>query len=352
MRLAIAGDMAFCGLISTSSEANHERFRWLEETLSGCDGLIANLEAPVASDERNRAKKVFLHADPIVTRDLLRRLNVKCVSLANNHILDCGRQGLANTIRLLDSAGICHSGAGLTPEQAAPVIFPLAGKSIAFAAYNHGSTNPGGEAYPDLFLNTFDPDQVATEVRSLKEEADIVIASIHWGTDYSFFHEPWQRETAAIIAEAGADIIMGHHSHTLQAFETLGSSQVFYGLGSLVFGDFEKNGRMYALYRRTKHSAVFFTDANCRLLEAVATHELKGNYIVAGRKDIMKRNERLLRLNRIRAKNSSLSSMLRFHEKVLSRIHEYFFGYYMNPLIRLFQFRNFRKAVRLLRQRR
>jgi len=128
MRLALAGDIAFSGLISTSREANGERFGWLEEMLSGCDGLIANLEAPVAADERNSAKKAFLYADPEVTIELLRRLNVKCVSLANNHILDCGRDGLANTIRLLDNAGIYHSGAGLTPGQSAPVIFTVAGR--------------------------------------------------------------------------------------------------------------------------------------------------------------------------------------------------------------------------------
>ncbi|MBK7490510.1 MAG: CapA family protein [Bacteroidales bacterium] len=267
---------------------------------------------------------------------------------ANNHILDCGREGLANTIRLLDDAGIYHSGAGLTEEQAAPVIFTVAGKRVAFASYNHSSTNPGREAYPDLFLNSFDLAHAMAEVRNLK--AEIVVVSIHWGTDYSFFHEPWQRKTAEKIAEEGADIIMGHHSHTLQAFEIIGSTQVFYGLGSLAFGDFEKNGKMYALFRRTKHSALFFTDPNRRLLEAVATHELKGNYIVAGSKDIMKRNDRLLRLNRIREKNNYFSAMLRFHEKVLSRIYEYFFGYYMNPLARLFQFRNFRKVGRLLRQ--
>ena len=349
MRLALAGDIAFSGLISTSREANGERFGWLEEMLSGCDGLIANLEAPVAADERNSAKKAFLYADPEVTIELLRRLNVKCVSLANNHILDCGSDGLANTIRLLDNAGIYHSGAGLTPGQSAPVIFTVAGKRLAFAAYNHSSTNPGSDMYPDLFLNQFDTDQVARDVKDMKEKADIVIASIHWGTDYSFFHEPWQRKAAEQIAEAGADIIMGHHSHTLQAFETIGSTLVFYGLGSLAFGDFERNGRMYALYRRTKHSAVFITDESCRLTEAVATHERKGNCIVPGRKDIIRRNERLLRLNRFRDNNNAVSAILRFHERVISRIWEYFFGYYMNPLSRLFQFGNLRKAARLFR---
>mgnify|MGYP000922265066 CR=1 FL=1 len=92
MRLALAGDIAFSGLISSSSEANGERFRWLEDILSGCDGLIANLEAPVKADEKNSSKKAFLYADHEVTSDLLRRLNVICVSLANNQILDCGRE--------------------------------------------------------------------------------------------------------------------------------------------------------------------------------------------------------------------------------------------------------------------
>ncbi len=351
MRLALAGDMAFSGLISSSPVANDERFRWLEGVLEGYDGLIANLEAPVAADERNSSKKAFLLADPEVTLALLRRLNVVCVSLANNHILDCGREGLAKTLSLLDNAGIYHSGAGLTPAQAAPVKFTLAGKRIAFAAYTHNGTNPGRDSYPDLFLNTFDLSRVTGEMKSLKADADIVIASIHWGTDYSFYHEPWQRDAALKITEAGADIIMGHHSHTLQPFETNGSSLVFYGLGSLVFGDFERNGRMYALYRRTKHSAVFVTDERCSLLEAFPTYEKKGNYIVKGKKDIKKRNKRLLLISRLREKSRVAAAVIRFHEKVLSRVYEYFFGYYMNPFSRLFQFGNIRKAARLFRQK-
>jgi poly-gamma-glutamate synthesis protein (capsule biosynthesis protein) len=351
MRLALAGDIAFSGLISKSPAVNDERFRWLENVLAGCDGLFANLEAPVSAEERNSSKKAFLFADPVVTLSLLKKLNVVCVSLANNHILDCGREGLARTISLLDDAGIYHSGAGLTAAQAAPVIFPFAGKRVAFAAYNHASTNPGRDQYPDLFLSSFDLPPVTAEITGLKQKADIIIVSIHWGTDYSFYHEPWQKDAARRMAEAGADIIMGHHSHTLQPFESLGSSQVFYGLGSLAFGDFERNGRMYALYRRTKHSAVFIIDEGCSVREVIPTHEKKGNYVVRGKKNVLKHNSRLLFISRLREKSRPAAALIRFREKVLGRIYEYFFGYYMNPLCRLFQFGNIRKAVRLFRQK-
>lgn len=350
MNLALAGDIAFHGLISSDTASNGERFRWLEGELSGCNGLIANLEAPVEAEERNSGKKAHLFTDPAVTEELLKRLNVVCVSLANNHILDCGSSGLENTIALLDRLGIYHSGAGLTPEQAAPVIFPLAGKKVAFAAWNHDSTNPATGQYPDLYLSVFERGKAEAEIRNLRRKADIVIASIHWGTDYSFFHEKWQTDAAAGLAAAGADIIMGHHSHTLQPFETIGSTVVFYGLGSLVFGDFVRNGIMYALYRRTKHSAVFMIDENCRISGVLSTYELKGNRIVKGGKDIFKRNDRLLHMSRVRERSRAAAAVIKFYERVLSRIWEYFFGYYMNPLKRLIQVRNIRKGFRLFRQ--
>lgn len=350
MRLALAGDIALHGLISSDTASNSERFRWIGTELSGCDGLIANLEAPVEAEERNSGKKAHLYADASVTEVLLKRLNVVCVSLANNHILDCGRSGLANTIEILDRLGIYHTGAGLTPEQAAPVIFPIAGKKIAFAAWNHDTTNPATGQYPDLYLSVFELSKAAAEIRYLRRKADIVIASIHWGTDYSFFHEKWQTDAASGLAAAGADIIMGHHSHTLQPFETIGSTVVFYGLGSLVFGDFMRHGRMYALFRRTKHSAVFMIDENCTVSGALPTHELKGNRIVKGRKDIFRRNDRLLQMSRIRHRSRAATAVIKFYERVLSRIWEYFFGYYMNPLKRLIQVRNIRKGFRLFRQ--
>ena len=349
MNFALAGDIALSGLISTDHENSSRRFSWLASLLEKTDGLIANLETPVVSEERNVDKKAHLFSDASVTRDILKMLNVVCVSLANNHILDCGRDGLQKTVSLLDEAGIYHAGAGLTAEQAGPVIFQLAGVRVAFAAYVHRSTNPKAETFADIFLNIFDPAAATREVSALRPQADIVIVSIHWGNDYSFYHDEWQSDAARVLADAGADLIMGHHSHTLQAYEPYRSSHIFYGLGGLTFGDFIRNGRSYALFRKTKNSAVFILDENCGIKEAIPIHEKKGNFLVRGKMNIATRNRRLTVMNGLRRKSVIVRSAIKFHENVLYRVYEYFFGYYMNPAERLFQVGNIRKIRRLFR---
>ena len=148
---------------------------------------------------------------------------------------------------------------------------------------------------------------------------------------------------------SGANIIMGHHSHTLQAFETYGSGQIFYGLGSLTFGDFMKNGQTYALFRKTKHSALFVINDRCELTEAIPTHELKGNTVIRGKVAILRRNRKIVAVNSLRSKNRLINYIVRFNEDVLYRVYEYFFGYYMNPFRRLLQVSNIRKIKRLFR---
>ena len=349
MNFALTGDIALHGLISSEPGLNVERFSWIESRLGKYSGVFANLEVPVSGRERNSSKKTFLFSDPGITSDILKRLNIICVSLANNHIFDCGREGLRNTIALLDEAGIHHTGAGFNNEHVKPVVFSLEGVRIGFAAYADPATHPGTEAFNDLYFNTFDITRVLYDLNAVRDKVDICIISLHWGKDYSFYPEEWQVNVARQLADAGANIIMGHHSHTLQAFETYGSGQIFYGLGSLTFGDFIKNGQKYALFRKTKNSAIIVLDDKCELIDAIPTHELKGNTVIRGRIKILKRNRRLLTINRIRRKNKLINYLVHFNEDVLYRIYEYFFGYYMNPLRRLLQAGNIRKIKRLFR---
>ena len=349
MNFVLAGDIALHGLISAEPDLNGKRFEWLEFELSRYCGTIVNLEVPVRGEEKNSAKQAHLFSEPVVTSEILRRLNIVCVSLANNHILDCGREGLRNTIALLDEAGIHHTGAGFNKEQIKPVIFSLEGVRIGFAAYADPSTHPGTEVFNDIYFNTFNLTRVINDLDSVRDRVDICIISLHWGKDYSFYPEEWQVDTARQLVKSGANIIMGHHSHTLQVFETYGSGQIFYGLGSLTFGDFIKNGQTYALFRKTKHSAVFVVNDSCEIAEVIPTHELKGNTVIRGKGEILKRNRKLVTVNRIRSKNKLINHLVRFNEDVLYRVYEYFFGYYMNPFRRLLQVSNIRKIKRLFR---
>lgn len=349
MNFVLAGDIALHGLISAEPGINGKRFGWLESQLSRYNGTIANLEVPVRGEEKNSAKQAHLFSDPEVTNEILRRLNIVCVSLANNHILDCGREGLRNTIALLDKAGIHHTGAGFKEEHVKPAVFSLGGVRIGFAAYADPSTHPGTETFNDIYFNIFDIKRVIDDLNSVRGRVDIYIISLHWGKDYSFYPEEWQVSTARMLADAGANIIMGHHSHTLQTFETYGSGQIFYGLGSLSFGDFIKNGQTYALFRKTKQSALFVINDRCEITEAIPTHELKGNTVIRGKVKILKRNGRLVTVSSIRSKSQVINYLVRFNEDVLYRVYEYFFGYYMNPFKRLLQAGNIKKIKRLFR---
>ena len=349
MNFVLAGDIALHGLISAEPGLNGKRFGWLESELSRYGGTIANLEVPVRGEERNSARQAHLFSDPDVTKQILKRLNIVCVSLANNHISDCGLEGLRNTIALLDEAGIHHTGAGFNNEHVKPVVFSLGGVRIGFAAYADLSTHPGTETFNDLYFNTLDITRITDDMNSVRSKVDICIISLHWGKDYSFYPEEWQVNAARQLADAGANIIMGHHSHTLQAFESYGSGQIFYGLGSLTFGDFIKNGQKYALFRKTKNSAIIVLNDKCELIDAIPTHELKGNTVICGKVKILKRNARLNTINRLRSRNKLINYLVRFDEDVLYRVYEYFFGYYMNPFRRLLQTGNIRKIKRLFR---
>ncbi len=349
MNFAVVGDIALHGLISSEPQLNDHRFDWLATQLGKCNGVFANLEVPVEGHERNRNKNAFLFSDPSVTKSILKKLNVICVSLANNHILDCGSDGLKNTIDALDEMGIYHTGAGYREEHVRPVLFSLEGVRFGFAAYADTLTNTGAAAYSDLFLNTFEPARIIDDIARIKEKADIIIVSIHWGRDYSFYPEDWQIRSARSLVDSGATVIMGHHSHTLQPFEEYLKRQVFYGLGSLIFGDFEKNGQHYALFRKTKNSAIFVLDDDCKIAGIIPTHEKKGNFVVRGKTNILRRNQRLTFVNSIRSKSRLAGFLIRINENVLYRIYEYFFGYYMNPLKRILQVGNIRKIKRLFR---
>ncbi|KAF5073311.1 Bacterial capsule synthesis protein PGA_cap [anaerobic digester metagenome] len=134
--LTFIGDIAFNGLISEQPEQNAVRFSLVAPILQEADLVFANLETPVkAGDEYNNEKSIIHYASYEVTKDLLNKLNIGCVSLANNHIYDCKMDGLKATINLLDNLGIYHTGAGWKQEHIEPVIIEKGGQQIGFLGW-------------------------------------------------------------------------------------------------------------------------------------------------------------------------------------------------------------------------
>jgi poly-gamma-glutamate capsule biosynthesis protein CapA/YwtB (metallophosphatase superfamily) len=162
------------------------------------------------------------------------------LGLANNHALDLGSAGLQNTAQTLDEAGLGWVGAGLDPAQAAQPLYRQAGNlRLAFLAVNAvpllttaGAPGWVPAAWDDTFL---------AQVRLAQQQADLVIVMLHWGNEYQRAADPAQRQMAASLLAAGADVLAGSHPHVLQEVEVIPPGErpnpqvVAYSLGNFIF---------------------------------------------------------------------------------------------------------------------
>jgi len=171
--------------------------------------------------------------------ELMHVLGVDIVKLANNHVYDYGREAMVDTLTTLEEAGIEYVGAGRNLEQAMePVYQEVDGKVIAFVsasrAEKHKMTPQATEEEPGI-LRCYDNTLFLEVIAKARANADIVIAYIHWGTEYSTVLEEVQMETAREYIDAGVDVVVGAHSHCLQGMEFYNGKPIFYSLGNFWF---------------------------------------------------------------------------------------------------------------------
>lgn len=350
MNIGFVGDIAFSGILCSDNINNNDRFKGIAPLLMSFDLTFANFEAPICSGFNFNEYKCHWHyTDELTAIELLKLFNIKCVSLANNHIYDCKMSGLQTTIETLDRLNIYHTGAGWLKEHVEHVIIEVKGVRVGFIAYVDRSSNPKTEFFPELLINYFDKDKVKSDVKNLKTKVDIVICSIHWGVDYSYFPTPNQVIDAREIIDSGVDIIMGHHPHTFQPFEKYKNGYIFYSLGGLVFGDYIREGKtvFQALPSKTKKTAIVGFDFFKKSIKFIPIKELKGNYIVFDKRNYLLWSKRVWVHYKIKNSGCLFNKLYNFQEKFLYRIYEYFFGYYKNPIKRLFAFSNIKKIKKL-----
>ena len=214
------------------------------------DVRIINLETAVTrSDEVEAGKAVNyrMHPDNIGS---ISAAKIDCCALANNHVLDWGYAGLAETLAALKKANIKTAGAGLNIREArAPVILPVSGKGRVLV-FSFGSETSGipwswgaSENKPGVnLLRGFSAKtiRVIADVISREKRAnDVVVMSIHWGGNWGYEVPAQHREFAhRLIDEAGVDIIHGHSSHHVKGIEVYRQKLILYGCGDFL-NDYE-----------------------------------------------------------------------------------------------------------------
>jgi len=180
-------------------------------------------------------------------------LNIGCLSaarisacaLANNHVLDWGYLGLSETLRTLDTAGIVHSGAGNNAEAAAaPAVLNVADKA-RLLLFSFGSTTSGipqewsatpSRAGVNLLedISEAAAARVANQMRHYQQPGDLLVASIHWGSNWGYDIPPKQIAFAHRLIQEGVTIVHGHSSHHVKAIEVFKGRLILYGCGDFL----------------------------------------------------------------------------------------------------------------------
>lgn len=232
--LMFAGDVTLSDNVEryTGSDSTYVFRRW--KPGRECDLFMVNLEHPVTTSEDRVEKKFNFKLSPSGLATL-KEGGVTLVNCANNHVFDYGLQGIEETMRNLDSAGITRVGIGKTLREArTPVIRELKGRRIGFLAY-YGSGEYAATAVRPGFAPRITR-YILDDVRNLKKRVDYVVVNFHWGTERAPEPDDWQVRLAHRVIDAGADLIVGHHPHVLQGVEHYKGKFIAYSLGNFVFG--------------------------------------------------------------------------------------------------------------------
>jgi poly-gamma-glutamate synthesis protein (capsule biosynthesis protein) len=216
------------------------------------DLRIVNLETAVTLSEQYLAKGINYRMNP-ANLPCLSAARIDCVTLANNHVLDWGLQGLLAALEALEGAGIRSVGAGCDLEEAETpaILSTAAGGYLVVHAVGCPSSGVPQEwtaraRRPGLHVVSGRRDasanRLAEAIAEAREAGDIVIVSIHWGGNWGYEIRPDERDFAHfLVEEAGVDIVHGHSSHHPRAVEVYRDRTILYGCGDFI-NDYEGIG--------------------------------------------------------------------------------------------------------------
>ena len=208
--------------------------------IQAADFFMTNEEFPFSTRGTPAPDKQFtfrVHPEKV---KLMQEMGIDLVTLANNHALDYGRDAMLDTIDTLDHAGIRHVGAGKNLAEARkPDVVELNGRTFAFIGATRVYPEADWAAGTDSagMFSAYDGGaQLAEEVKAAKQQADYVIAYVHWGIEREETPNEVQKSIAHRLVDAGADLVVGAHPHVLQGIEYYQGVPIAYSLGNFVFG--------------------------------------------------------------------------------------------------------------------
>lgn len=235
MRLLIGGDFCPIGRAEKLLAAGKMIFdESLRDEIAAADYFVANLECPLTDNSRAIMKSgPHLRATKKISVGL-GSLGVNCFSLANNHIMDFGKDGLVDTVEALDSSGISHFGYKVDGRGKSTILIERAGRKVAILAFSNLEFSL---FYDHCGTGVFPIDviDILKEIETVRRHVDHFVVLLHTGLFNYPLPFPSQRKLCRYLVEVGASAVLCQHSHTCGAYEHYRSGFISYGQGSLVF---------------------------------------------------------------------------------------------------------------------
>ena len=241
--IAIAGDVMFARNMAGVLSSGSSPFAGVSNVTSAVDLLIINFENAATTSSNAVKDDVPLKCDPSYV-PLAKANNNTIATLANNHVCDYGFDGMRDTIKYLNEAGIVTLGAGENESDAhKSVTQTINGRNITvlnymdsnnFAEYSYealpyaNGSSPGYSAY-----NSADAQKQISEARG--NGSDFIIASMHFGNEYSRSPNQDQEKIAHELIDYGADVVIGAHPHVTQGVEMYKGKPICYSMGNFIF---------------------------------------------------------------------------------------------------------------------
>lgn len=225
VRMRVVGDIMVCQTQLDYEKAGgydfHGEFELVADLLKNADYTMGNMEGTVGKYNKKPYTGYPLFNCPETILETLKDCGIDFLTLANNHMLDRYFDGMKNTVNWVEQYGFDHVGAYRSQqERNTPVIYEIGGIKFGFVAYTHTTntqekvSDPEGVAYGVPYLYKAD---IEGDIKRLRDAgAEVVIAFPHWGKEYVRTPDDNQKKYAKKLAKAGADIIIGSHSHEVQ----------------------------------------------------------------------------------------------------------------------------------------
>ncbi|KEF57730.1 uncharacterized protein A1O9_05649 [Exophiala aquamarina CBS 119918] len=262
------GDLVINGPLQRPVDQNQ-----VYDHVRNADSCFSNLEMPFSRDGLPSEKLIALKCDPIHA-PIIRDVGVDVVTMANNHGMDYGNEGLLTTAEALDGADVAHVGFGKNSlDSFAPVVKKIKNTNVAYIGVTttlpNGSgagpsrpglagvrvftkyvidtvtldESPGMSPFSETVTYKPDEEVLLQTIRDARAKADVVLVGIHWGVPYGWVAATqdeiatYQQPLAHAIVDAGASAIFGHHPHVVQGVELYREVPVFYSLGNFIFSN-------------------------------------------------------------------------------------------------------------------